>query len=59
MQAKQVVPSVLYELQKEIAPMAAVRDVVAKGLRLVALSSSHAVLYFSESYLDHPWSLVT
>jgi hypothetical protein len=59
MQAKQVVPSVFYELQKEIAPMATVRDVVAKGLRLVALSSSHAVLYFSESYLDLPWSLVT
>ncbi len=45
MQSKKVVPSVLYELQQKIAPMAAVRDVVAQGLGLVALSSSHAVLH--------------
>jgi hypothetical protein len=46
MEPHQIVPSVFPELQQEISPVAAVREMVTKRLGLVTLSSSHALPSF-------------
>jgi hypothetical protein len=54
MKPHQIVPSVFPELQQEISPVAAVREMVTKRLGLVTLSSSHALPSFRAVALVAP-----